>query len=420
MDIKKFYDAVNAANARLQEIAGRIETLYDQNKIEEGLALKPELDQARKAYDDANQMYLSVLAMSTKDGDGNARKFVPMGGDREPQAVTDMRASREYVQTFFKAMKNGVSPKTIEAGQHRAESYKLLLDALTETGGSPAGSEGGFLNPIDFDNLIHTLTRQYFDLATIVNVEEVTAHTGWRAIETAVAMLPFALMTESPPTDMAEAEEPTFTKISYTISDYGGYMPISNDLLNDTPANIMNYLARWVARKVVLTDNSLVLADLNAISAYSVPAAITTLDGQLKNILNLGLDPDISVSSKIICNQTGFDALDQLVDGLGRPLLQPDPTNATLNRLFGREVVKLADRLWPNHQTVPGTDDYTRFLVGAGEQAEVFFRRSAMEMAATTIGGDAWRKNTTEVRAIMRADAQPMDTAAMTCLHWSL
>ena len=40
------------------------------------------------------------------------------------------------------------------------------------------------------------------------------------------------------------------------------------------------------------------------------------------------------------------------------------------------------------------------------------FRRLAMEIAATDIGGNAWGTYSNEIRAVMRMDAQSMDTGA--------
>jgi HK97 family phage major capsid protein len=264
--------------------------------------------------------------------------------------------------------------------------------------------------PVDFDNMIHEITRQFLDMAGFVNVEEVRAYSGWRAVEVAAAALPFALMTEND--DMAEAEDPTFKKVEYTIKDYGGYIPVTNDLLSDTPVSIMSYLSKWMGKKVVLTNNSLILAIINALT----PVAVTDskkLMTALKTALNKTLDPDISVGSNIFCNQTGFDLLDQLLDGTGRPLLQPDPTNATQMLFKGRKVALLSDRLWPN---LSDGGDFTRIGVGDGRELMTFFRRAGFEMDATTIGGSAWRKNNTEVRGIMRADVKVVDTAAMSLL----
>ena len=97
------------------------------------------------------------------------------GGDPEPKEIVDLRKSPAYLESFFKALKNGVSPKTVGNGIHSAEPFKVLMDALSETGGSPAGSEGGFLLPVDFDNMINEQKRQAVDLSPYVNVEQVTA-----------------------------------------------------------------------------------------------------------------------------------------------------------------------------------------------------------------------------------------------------
>jgi HK97 family phage major capsid protein len=409
MNLKRFYDAANKAEARVQQIAAQINDLFEEGQNEEAMALRPQLDEAKAAAKEASQLYLSMMAATTSEIDP-AQRFVPAGGDPEPQAVKDLRATPEYMKAFFNAFKAGVSPKSIASGMHRAESYKPLLDALTETGGDPVGSEGGFVLPIDFDNMIHEITRQFLDLSNYVNVEEVRTYSGWRAIELNTAALPFAVLTENE--DMDETENPAFKKIEYTIKDYGGYIPVTNDLLADTPVAIMSYLSKWMGKKVVLTNNSLILAIINALSPVNVPDSKKLMEA-MKTVLNKTLDPDISVSANIFCNQTGFDLLDQLVDGTGRPLLQPDPTNATQMFFKGRRVVLLADRLWPN---LTEGGNFTRVAVGDGRELMTFFRRAGFEMAATTIGGDAWRRNNTEVRGIMRADVKSVDTAAMSVL----
>lgn len=406
MNLKKYLDAVNAAEARVQSIAAQINTHFEAGETDQALEMRPQLDTAKADASAANQLYISMRA-AMSEGSDPGQRFVPMGGDPEPEPVRDLRASNEYMQAFFNAFRSGVSPKTISSGMHRAETYRTLMDALTETGGSPAGSEGGFLLPVDFDNMIHELMRQYIDLANSVNVETVTAYSGWRAVETAAAALPFAALTEND--DIPAAESPTFTRIDYTVVDYGGYLPVSNDLLSDTPVTIMQYLSKWFAKKAVLTNNSLILTLWNALSATTVADSDDAFDA-IKTALNKGLDPDVAASASVFVNQTGFDLLDQLVDGTGRPIMQPDPVNATLMRIKGRPVVQLADRLWPN--LTAGTPDYARMLVGDGRELTTFFRRAALEMAATTIGGDSWRKNNTEVRAIMRAVAKTVDAAA--------
>ena len=410
MNLKPYYDAVVTAEARVQDLAGRINALFENNQTDEALKLRPDLDLAKSAAKNANDLYLSMRD-AVSDGQTPAQRFVPAGGNPEPQTpAKDARATPEYSAAFFNAFRAGASPRSIKAGMHRAEQYGILMNALTETGGSPVGEEGGFLLPVDFDNKIRELMRQYKDLAApqYFNIETVTAYSGWRAVEQAAAALPFAAIVENQ--SLAAAESPLFSKLEYTIVDYGGYLPVTNDLLADTPVNLMNYLAGWFAKKVVLTNNSLILAAVNALSPVAVTDYKTSLQ-YIKTALNKTLDPNISASATIFTNQSGLDVLDQLDDGTGRPLLQPDVSNATEFRIKGREVVVLSDAQWAIKSST-----IARVAIGDGRQLLTFFRRAAFEMAATTIGGDAWRLNNTEVRGIMRADVVTMDADAMSVL----
>lgn len=61
--------------------------------------------------------------------------------------------------------------------------FSILTKALTEGGGDTAGSDGGFLVPQDFDNMIHEYEKEYLDLSQFFTVENVRSLSGWRAIE---------------------------------------------------------------------------------------------------------------------------------------------------------------------------------------------------------------------------------------------
>jgi HK97 family phage major capsid protein len=408
MNLKPYYDAVVAAEAKVHSLATQINAHFEANENEKALEMRPQLDKAKADAKAANDLYLS-MRNAVGDGTDPARNFTPMGGDPEPKEITDLRSSKEYSNQFWNAFKTGATPNSIQAGMHSAEKYARLLDALTETGGSPAGSEGGFLNPVDFDGKIIERMRQFVDLAeSCFNQETVTAYSGWRAIETATALQPLQAMTEN--TDQTEIENPTFVKLPYTVSDRGGFLPIGNDLLSDSPAQIMTYVSKWFGKKVVLTRNYYVLNLINALSP-TVVAAAKDLAAAIKTALNITLDPDISAGACICTNQSGYNALDQLLDGTGRPLLQPDPTNATRMLFKGRRVVVLANRLWPNLTT----PTRARIFIG-GPEYLTLFQRAAFEMATTVVGGDAWRKNNTEVRGIMRLDCKEIDAEAGTLL----
>jgi len=260
--------------------------------------------------------------------------------------------------------------------------------------------------PVDIDNTIREVRRELNPLAELFNDETVTAPTGWRVIDTAPSSAMPSI--DEMGTVANNSDQPLFAKVTYSLTKYGLRIPVSNELMNDEAANLMAYLGRWFGKKLVLTENSLLITALGTPSTALTSGSITA-EGAIKTILNKTLDPAISASAVIITNQTGFDAIDQLVDDTGRGLLQPDPTNATLMRLFGRRIVKVSDAQLPNLST----NTYAPFYIGDGKEFATLFRKDGFEVASTDIGGDAWAKDSTEVRGIARLGVSKFDTAAV-------
>jgi len=413
MNLKKYLDAVNAAEAKVQQIAARINEHFEKGENDDALKLREQLDKAKLDAKNANELYLSMRDALTTDGDVASRFVSAGGGDTEPKETQDLRASPEYTRVFFEALSNGVTPKSIKSGQHSAQRYGILLNALTETGDS--GDEGGNLLPTEFDTQIRELMRTYTDLAnqSWFNIEDVTYFTGWRAVEQAGPAAAFAAHTENQ--SISEAADPEFSRVTYTIVEYAGYIPIVTNLLLDAPQNIMAYLGRWFAKKAALTNTSIIGTLLKAVSDTDVTDYTLTL-AAIKTMLNKTLDPAVSAGATLFMNQSGLDLLDQLDDDIGRPLLQPDPSLATAFRVKGRPVVVIPTTLFADTDT----STKTQIAIGDGRQWLTYFRRMPYEMSATTIGGDAWRYNNTEIRGIMRADAKVMDASSMGLLHITL
>lgn len=319
--------------------------------------------------------------------------------------VDTIRSSNEYTRAFFDSLSMGV---TVKSGRS-VESLKPLYNALTEGGGSPVGTDGGFLVPIDFDNQIKEVTRQLVDLGNYVSVENVTTLSGWRAIETGKAQQGFSAIDEL--ANIPDTEQPAFTKVDYNVRKYGGKIPISNELMEDNAANLIGYLARWLGRKSVLTNNTQILSVWDALSANSYTTANGIAD--LKKALNVSLDPDISRNAVFITNQSGWNFLDQLEDAEGRALLQPNPVNATQYRVLNRPVVMMADSLLPNREDATAGTSFAPLYIGDPTQYTTLFRRQAFEIASTNIGAGAFETDSTIVRGLLRLDAQPVDSAAM-------
>lgn len=302
-------------------------------------------------------------------------------------------ASNEYARAFCNAVRAGLTRTTARD----FEGSRILLNALTE--GTDA--DGGFLVPVDLQTQINELSRQFIDLSQLVNVENVTTNTGYRVYDNAPTR-GFTQVAEMG--QIATDDQPSFGRIGYNVKDYALIVPVSNDLLQDNDAGLMAYLARWMAKKSVLTKNALILSKLSAL-----PATTASAGGELaaiKKALNVTLDPDIALNASIIANQTGYDVLDHLNDTTGRPLMQPDVTTGTGYQLKGKHITAVANRILADDAT--GSPLY----IGDFKQFLTIFQRMPMEFTTTNIGGNAWRTNSTEGRAIMRPDIQQVDAEA--------
>jgi len=317
--------------------------------------------------------------------------------DNDADATERLRASNEYVRAFCRAVRMRATPTT--AGG--VDALRPLMNALTEG----TNEDGGFLVPVDLQTRINELRRQLVDLSTLVTVEPVNTNTGYRVIDThpTAGFTKTAEMGEIPKND-----QPAFSRIGYTCADYGLIVPISNDLLEDNDAGLMEYLARWMAKKAVITENKIILALL----ATLVPAAVAAAGelAAIKKALNKGLDPDIALNAALLTNQSGYNCLDQLEDKNGRPLLQPDITAGSGYTLKQKHITMVSDSVLAN--AAAGSLMY----IGDFKQFITVFLRKTMEFTATNVGGDSWRTNSTEGRAIMRLDAQKLDGSAAVAL----
>ena len=394
----------------LQEIMNQITTLGGQiqaanRKLAADAATAPMADiEAQQASIADMQKRMSALQASYNAlKDDKQAGLAPVAkAPAEPKSRKEMRASNEYARAFCYAIRNGISPRKGRSDEH----CKILYDAMTEGGGDPAGEDGGFLVPVDIDNTIHELRRELNPLSALFNTETVSAPTGWRVIDTAPSSAMPSI--DEMGTVANNSDQPLFGKVTYALTKYGLRIPISNELMNDEAANLMAYLGRWFAKKLILTENSLLIAALGTPTTALTSSGVEA-DGAIKTILNKTLDPAISASAVILTNQTGFDALDQMVDLNGRGLLQPDPTNATMMKMFGRRVVSVSDAQLPNLST----NTYAPFYIGDMREFATLFSKEGFEVASTDVGGDAWAKDSTEVRGIARLCVSKFDTAAV-------
>lgn len=269
-------------------------------------------------------------------------------------------------------------------------------NALASTGQIEAsGEQGGYLVPEEQKTQIVEFMRQLVSLKQYCNVIPVGTLAGSMPLEVEASdeLVNFDELSEITQSDVR------FGQVGWKLSDYGDIIPISNTLLADEKANLTGFIGRRFAKKAVRTENTKILTLLKGATAKAGAdyKAINT-------VLNKDLDPAISSTSIIITNQDGFDYLDGLIDGNGRPLLTTSLADPTQKMYKGRTIVVL-----PNNQ-LASTGAKLTYIIGNISEFIAFFDRGAYEMAVSKEAG--FTKNATLMRVVERFDVKKVDSNA--------
>lgn len=138
MNLKKYLDAANAAEARVQMIAAQIDQHFEVGEAEKALALKPELNSAKEKAKESFELYTSMVN-ATAGGNDPARQLAQAAN---VQVVLD-EADRKFRSPgeFFQAVKNAeLYPK-----QADPRLKGKIVDASGMSEAVP--SDGGYLLP---------------------------------------------------------------------------------------------------------------------------------------------------------------------------------------------------------------------------------------------------------------------------------
>ncbi|MDF0017298.1 phage major capsid protein, partial [Staphylococcus pseudintermedius] len=194
------------------------------------------------------------------------------------------------------------------------------------------------LIPEDIKYVPEELPETVVDLKKFVNVQPVTRASGSHPILNPAqeTMVSVEELEKNP-----ELAKPKFTDIDYKVKTYRGQIPISQESLDDSEANLAQIVAKNNARQALNTTNK-VIADV----MKSFKAVNTANLDDIKGIINVEIDPAYNLS--LVVSQSFYQALDTLKDKNGQYLLKQDITSASGTTLFGRPVFIIKDELLGN------------------------------------------------------------------------
>lgn len=200
------------------------------------------------------------------------------------------------------------------------------------------------------------------DLRRYVRVRQVNRGSGKIPVikKSGSKMVSVAELEKNP-----ELAKPEITDVSYDIETYRGYIPISEEVIDDADYDIVGLIREEIDDQELNTVNEAIAAVLKA-----APAKTAENLDDLKKIFNVDLKR--VYNTRVYMSASLYHELDTLKDSDGRYLLQDNITAASGKSLFGREVVVLDDEVIGEN---PG--DLVAFIGDAYEFCTFFDRKRA-------------------------------------------
>lgn len=314
--------------------------------------------------------------------------------ERKSELETELGELRGKMKEYEKAPEKREKEKDMGKRSEEIEEARSAINAFVKSKGQVR--EGGF-KEADAGILIpaeilapQEKPEDIVDLKNYVKNVSVNSASGKYPViaKSGSKMSTVAELEQNP-----ELSKPKISNIDYSIETRRGYIPISQEAIDDADYDVTGLIRDEINDQSRNTRNTDIATVLKSATAKSV----TGLDG-LKDLVNKEIKKVYPV--KFIISASLYAELDKLKDKNGRYLLQDSITSSSGKMLFGREVVVLDDDM------IAGDGDLKGF-VGDPKSFCTFFDRkqTSVEWVDNQIYGKL-------LAGIVRYDVKKTDTDA--------
>lgn len=298
---------------------------------------------------------------------------------------------------------SGLKPVKPEAQKDStAEFADMVRHGFTNMMTEGTKATGGYTVPDDIQTRIETYRDATFSLRKLVSVENVTTQKGERTFKKRKKRTGLIKTGEAEAAQkLADIE---FERQSYDIEKYSGYLAITEELLDDSDANLTETIVQDIGEEARVTDNIEILAILDA--NQETVKEVTGYYDLMPVVIN-DLGSTFANTSTLVVNDTGATWLYSLKDGDGRPLVMPDVTNAA-KKIIACGPYRLTVEVIPNNDLPNAADGSTPIYVGDFKEAVRIFdrKRTTIKRSDTASVGNlnAFAEDLQLFKPVMRAD----------------
>ena len=331
------------------------------------------------------------------------------GAEAAINEIENLEKEYTLAEKLFKNEKEEVKTEMVEEVKNKCSVKDFANNIRKVANSMSVGSnpDGGYTVPEDILTTIEELRQAEFSLQDLVDVETVSTMSGARTFKKRSQQTGFAEVGEGG--KIGKKDTPQFERLDYKIKKYAGILPVTNELMADSDANIYNVLTTWLAGESRATRNKLILEAIGT----QPQVALEGLDG-IKGALNVTLGQAFKSTSRIVTNDDGLQYLDTLKDNNGQYLLQAVPNNP-MRMTLAVGATRIPLEVIPNN-VMPTDGDRIPFIVGDLKEGIKFFDRKKLNIMTSNVAvaGDlnAFDEDLTLFRGIEREDVKVRDAEA--------
>lgn len=358
----------------LSSLVTKAQEAIDKGDLETARNLKADIDAQKKEYEELEQLSQEIESSAPKQDEvpqkdegaevvdnksedkptddksdeedkPETEDDKPSSDDKakdEPPAIEKVEepTEEELEEEKDKKKKEGAKRSMAKLNQNQETNEEVLgFEQYMKSKGAKRDNvksdDAGVTIPHDIKYIPEKEVNTVQDLSQLVQKEKVSGPSGeYPILKRANAKFSTVAELEANP----ELAKPEFKSIEWKVQTYRGSIPISQEALDDSVANLTSIVTENINEQKINTLNERIGTVLKSFN----PTTVSNVD-DLKRIINKDLDP--GYDRQVICTQSFYQKLDTLKDGNGRYLLQDSIINTAGNTVLGMNVTVVRDDL---------------------------------------------------------------------------
>ena len=328
---KKEFEELEQLSQEIEASAPKLEETPPQSEGAEETDNKAAEEKEDTSVDDAKGEEKSDDKPSNDDKPSSEEKLEPPAIEKVEEPTEEEKDKKKKEGAKRSMAKLNQNPETNE----EVLAFEQYMKSKGAKRDNVKSDDVGVTIPEDIKYIPEKEVKTVQDLSELVQKTSVSTASGkYPILKRANAKFNTVAELEKNP----ELARPEFETINWEVETYRGAIPISQEALDDSVANLTAIVSENINEQKINTLNEKIGDVLKAFN----PTSVSDVD-DLKAIINVKLDP--GYDRQIICTQSFYQKLDTLKDGNGRYLLQDSIINTAGNTVLGMNVTVVRDDL---------------------------------------------------------------------------